>query len=559
MARNVSVRLITATVDRHLTDREVQAFTYKSGVPGGYLDASLTGRVGIADFPDLTRNSRLIAYSRQTGKVLYEGRTDQPVWVKGSGGEEFTVTALGAAAQMRDRTEKLIYIYSTRDGIKQEDLLAQVPGAQVETTGTIPTGTDAGSSAVVVQFPSGTALVTDAEAGVRDYSFRDSLMLPGALTMKVVGGSTQGNWYLYGDVSGGTPVTITSQGNSTTPWNAAWHADPTIAGAPAVDEWPYDTGTLGLSYRWTAGASTIANDTAWVAFYNLVMQAQLLDESGAHIHATSLPSNTYVLASQIVADLIGRLLTFVDPALTSIEATTYQIDQAAWPDGITAAGVLEWLTTFEPDFFHEVLESDPTTGKHRFNLRQWDDGTNPRYAIVAADGFKRDGGENDRCNCVYVYYTDAQDITRRVAVGQDIPELGGNPVVGGVIDPTLVDRVMQAETITLPKGISSEANAVQIATALLEQSNRGANAGTATRRTEIIDLWSRVKVQPGEMLPGYTVLLSDTWESHRLTGVAVDGITGEATLTLNDPVRTLEQFVAAAVGKRGDQPARQTR
>lgn len=559
MARNYSVRLVTATVDRHLTDRELRAFTYKVGVPGGYLDASLTARVGIADFPDLTRNSRLIAYSRQTGKVIYEGRTDQPVWEKGSGGEEFTVTALGAAAQMRDRSEKLVYLYTGGDGMRQEDQLAQVPGAQVEIGGTIPTGTDAGSSAVVVQYPSGTALVTNQEAGVRDYSFRDSLMLPGALTMKVVGGSTQGAWYLYGDVTAGTPATVTTQGNSTTPWNATWHADPTFAGSPASDEWPYDTAELGLSYRWTAGASTIANDLAWVAFYNYVIQAQLLDVNGARIHASTLPSNTYVLASQIVTDLIGRLLTFVDPALTSIEATTYQIDQAAWSDRLTAAGVLEWLGTFEPDFFHEVLESSPTTGKHRFNFRQWDDGTNPRYAIVAADGFKRDGSETARCNCAYVSWTDEKDATRVVAVGQDIPELGGNPVVGGVVDPSLVDRVMQADTITLPKGISSEANAVQIATALLEQSNRGAAAGSATRRTEIIDLWSRVKVQPGEMLPGYTVLLSDTWESHRLTAVEGNGITGEATLTLNDPARSLEQFVAAAVGKRGDRPARQTR
>jgi hypothetical protein len=547
MLRNVSVRLKSASADKHIT-AEVTALTYRTSVPGGYEQATVEFKAKLEDWLDLDENDRLYVYDKRTGKVRFDGYTDQVTAIRGASGQRFTVTALGGRSLMRDRAKKLMYLDRVRDFWFQEKLLPQVPGASVESSSPIPTGTEAGTAGLYVQFPSGTALVTDSEAGFRYTGFEGSMMVPGTLDISTIGGSTAGAWYIYGDVTAGTPDEIDTATNSTTAQQATWYADPTAGGAPAVDEWAYDTAAIGLSYRWTAGAATIADDVTWCAFYPPRILGQRLAVDAVRVDMSVQPT-TYLYAHHIIADLIGRMMPFIDPTNAEIATNTYQIDQATFADGITPAGIFDWLNLFEPDYFHEVMESNDA-GLYRFTWRAWDD-ANPRYAVSNAKGFVRPGGEVTTCNEMEVFYTDEHGVRQPVTVTASVPALD-SPHTGPA-------RTRQAQPITLADGIASAANAAQIGATLLAQANRGTQAGSLVVDSEIFDQWTGLKILPGEILPGYSIVVNETGETHRLTAVDVDEFNGTATLTLDDPMRTQEQLVAAAVGKRGQTFAKASR
>lgn len=549
MLRNVSVRLKSASTDRHIGvgDEQIRGLTYKTSAPGGYEQATLEFTAKLEDWLDLNENDRLYVYDSRTGKVRFDGYTDQVVIIRGVSGKRIRITALGGRALLRDRAKKLMYLDRVRDYWQQEKLLPQVPGASVDSGSPIPTGTAAGLAGLYVQFPSGTAVVTGSEAGFRYTGFEGSMMLPGALEFRAISGGTAGSWYLYGDVSAGVPAFVASGAAATTADHQTWHADPTAVGAPAGDEWVYDTESLGLSYRWVAGATTIANDTTWMAFYPPTIAGQLLDVNGDRLTMSATYTGT-LFAHQIIADLIGRMLPFIDPDVADIATNTYEIDQATFADGITPAGIFDWLALFEPDFFHEVMESDED-GLHRFVWRQWDD--TPRYAVSNAKDYVRPGGEVTTCNEMEVFYTDEHGVRQSVTVTASVPALD-SPHTGP-------PRIRQAQPITLADGIASAANAAQIGQTILDQANRGTQAGSVRVDEEIADLWTGLRVLPGEIESGYTVVVIETQETHRLTAVDVDEFAGAAVLTLDDPIRTQEQLVAAAVGKRGQTTVKASR
>jgi hypothetical protein len=125
--------------------------------------------------------------------------------------------------------------------------------------------------------------------------------------------------------------------------------------------------------------------------------------------SAGLVSATQVLASQVVEDLLGRLLTFCDPGTAQVDATTFGITQLAYPDGVKAADVLTQLAVFESGYLWEILESNDA-GKHRFNYRAWP--TTPRYEVSIRDDWKQRGSDVDLCNRILVTWTDAAGATQ---------------------------------------------------------------------------------------------------------------------------------------------------
>jgi hypothetical protein len=221
-----------------------------------------------------------------------------------------------------------------------------------------------------------------------------------------------------------------------------------------------------------------------------------------------------VLASQVVEDLLGRLLTFCDPGTAQVDVTTFAIDQLSWPDGVKAADVLGGSSSlFEPDFLWEILET-LDNGKHRFNYRAWP--TTPRYVVSVRDGWQQRGSDVDLCNRILVTWTDAAGKTVPVPVTAASLGLAG---IGLPVD-ALGTRVKDADPVTFltvwgprrtPPGSVARSSPTRSTHPV---------AGTVVVRRPILDLLTGGMVMPWEIEPGYlcrSVRLATTCGSHRPT------------------------------------------
>ncbi len=563
----IGVRVNDGKTSKHVTGH-VTGLSFRKEAPGGHHSASFTLTTPIADFTDLGQNDAVTIYDSTTGKVLWDGDASSVEKQIGPRGEQYAISATGGSGRFTDRTEKLMYLDAGRDQWAAEDAMPQVADATVALDDVYPDGDraaggtyanadDTARSCIRLQFPSSTPVVADSEVGARYKGFVDSLMVPGAFLGWVGKGADAASEKIYGDVTIVATVptpydlnVITSGGGQF--WFVAY-ADPTYAGSPGSDQWPYDTQSVGVAMRWTGGATTISTDAVWVGFDPPVVMAQMLDQFGDRIDMKTFGrypavGEAYLLASDLVADLVGRLLEFIDPDRCEIAATTYEIDQATFPDGISAADLLGWLTVMEPDHFHEVLERNDD-GLFAMNFRQWDD-TNPRYLIFKSDDYEAPGGESQLCNRMFVYYTDAAGVRRRETVTQAVPALD-TPAFGPA-------RIRQADPFTLPDGLGSQANAQQIGAALLAQSNRGTGAGRAVVSRRVRDLWRGDWVHPCEIVPGYSALVAETREQHRVTAVDYDADNEAMTLTLGEPERSPDQLIADLT-RRGRTTAKASR
>lgn len=558
MRAPISVRLRDGVRDEHVT-ADVSNLTMRKEVGAGHHSASFNLNAPLDKWDALGPNDLCDFYDARNAATLFSGYTQQPTPTRGRYGESFAIDLLGGASQTEDRPEKLPYLRMGADHWSQEDLLTQLAEAAADAGGNYPTGSREGRACLRLQFPNGQALVTGSEVGLRDTGFTDSIMVPGAFLANKVAGitSTDPRLRIYGDVSAGTPFQIADAGLSTTAADFIWFADPTLTGAPAVDEWPYDTASLAIALNWQGGASTVATDTVWVGIDPPILMAQLLDKSGVRIDMSSLTANygtsspaytAWLYAHQIAADLVGRLMPFVDPARATFATSTYPIDQFSFPNPTTAASVLAALARFEPDFFHWIGARGSDL-RHSFEWREWP--TTARYVMSINDGFVRPGGEVPLCNQIKVYWRDEKGKDRMTVVTTAVPDLD-TPSYGRAA------RTRDAEPITLDDGIGSDANATQIGTAMLAQANRGTTAGQIVFKRPVWDNILNRHVDPWEVEPGCLVMVSEIRETHRLTATDYSDADCQTVGTLGDPVRTLDQLVADAY-RRGRTTAKASR
>lgn len=564
---HLGVRINSGSRDRHVT-AHVDGLKFSKSAPGGHDRVSLTFKSRLYEWLDLGQNDRVTIYDA-TGRTLWSGYTEQPTASRGDLGETFELTALGGWSLVMDQTEKLMYLMRGADLWQQEDLLPQVAGSQVSIPGAYPTadrgpgGVDSGDdgegrACLLVQFPSGTPLVTDSQVGVRFYGFRDSPM-------------TVGGWFGFHQNAGGTSRSGIDWLGDENPNTHTIDILTPAAVAPAfylyaglVDPYPTALGTgeirigtksLGFRMIRSGGAMTVSTDDYWAGIDPPIVVAQMLDKHGDPVTMDTAyidPTTPALYAHQIIADLIGRMLPFIDPDRAEIAACTYPIDALSYPDGVTGDGVLSDLDVLEPDMLAEILEADDATGLHKFRWRPWPDEATDgaRYVISTEDGFQRPGGDVSLCNRMAVYWTDEKGTRRVTEVTVPVPELD-TPALGPA-------RIRDAEPYTLPDGLGSEANAIQWGTAVLTQANRGTSAGQAVVARRIRDVYTAAWVYPWQIEPGYLVQVMETLEVHRLTAVEYDDDSCTATLTLGDPILTDEQRLAKLT-RRGATTTKATR
>lgn len=518
-------------VNDGVTDRVVSHYCkglkFTKVAPGGYQSLGFTMILPRSTFADLGPDDRVYVHDARTGRTVIEGYLENPTPIDGPDGQQYDVSAVGGMALASDETRALVYVDGSLGGWNE----VKYGGAHPDSSGGTYSDPDSGINGLRVQLPRDTVVGTNTVAAV-DYRVIDRAGMQIAGVRMVTGsGKTDANYraQLYDFFAGSTNIGDTTQISTTSFDQTQWIGVSLGTGATKVLAQLNRTGT----------ATKVGDDTTWTNFTGVSVLGRRMDRNGVLLTTAAAHNNTAlsVRASDVVEDLLGRLLTFCDPGTAQVDATTFAITQLAWPDGVKAADVLTSLSVFEAGYLWEILESNDA-GKHRFNYRAWP--TTSRYEISVRDGWQQRGSDVDLCNRILVSWNDPTGATQVTAVTAASLGLAG---IGLPVD-ALGTRIKDADPITLPDGYGSLANAQRIGGQILADKINPPKSGTAVVRRPIRDTLLGLDVQPWEIEPGHLVRVRETGDDLRLTQLDYDDDTCSAALTLGAPVLTDDQRLA---------------
>lgn len=524
----LSVRINDGVTDRHVT-LAVRDLTYRITAPGGFDAASMRLLLPADTFTDLGPADKVWVYDDRTGATLWEGSTENPGTQDGPSGQGWSLSCLGTRMLATDESRALIYIDG---GLDKWERAGGPASANIQASGDPSDSGDAAADGLLCQFVPGQPISTNTVAKIAYNGFVGTGMEFGWLVVTTTSGKTDTGYrnqlrYNTDPVGAGGSVAVQSSTTiSTTPVTNS-----RVAGEGAGHP-PTGTVRIALQLIRTGVATNIADDTTYSFFSGVKVSGRRMDRNGTLLTGIAgLVTGDYVLASSVVEDLLGRVLTFCDKGASRVDATTWQIDQLAYPEGVKPAQLLEDLSLWEPDYVWEMLHSTPSG--YVFNYRAWP--TDVRYEISTSDGYTMTGSDIDLCNRIAVYWTDSRGGKQTTIVTQTVPALG--------------TRIRDAEPVTLPDGQGSVANATRIGQQVLAAKANPPKAATALVRRPILDRLTGNMVWPWEIRPGYLVRVRETGDVLRLTEIEYDDNEVATTLTLGQPVLTMEQRVARLTRK----------
>jgi len=539
----LSVRLADGVRDQHVTTW-CPRLSFTKTAPGGHQSAQLRLNLPRDDWPHLGDADRVWIYDKRTGKTVWEGYTNAPGASDArDAGQGFDLSAYGGMLLTSDDRRAGIYLDRSLDAWQRHTNTAD---------NTTPSGIlNAGSSpkafvgtyttGLTLQFPPGQPISTNSMV-IAAYK---RLMLTGQrlarISAAIGAGKTDTNYQIQFVTRTDLSVATGEEAASATFNTTSGFLTPVV-----VTNFPLGRNTVEARIiRVAGGSTTVADDTTWGAVMVLSVRPVLLNPDGTD--QSSVASDGYVLATEVVKDVIGRMLPLVDPAATVVATTAVHIEQLAYPQAVTARTVFDDLTLWEPDYLWEILHTTGT-GKHVFNYRAWP--TSARYEISTKDGYSKPSSDSGLCNRIAVNWTDEAGQPQSVVVSVTVAELGS--------------RVRHADPINLPAGQGSAAAA--IGAAVLDDINAGSNSARAVVRRPIVDLLAGGIVEPWEIEPGYMARVRETGDLLPIGQVdyswSRDGDSA-ATLALGRPRLTVDQRVArmdrALTEGRGSlSPIRQT-
>lgn len=517
----LSVRMSDGSTDRHVT-KYASGLSFTKAAPGGHMSCQFRVNLPRNTFNDLGPQDKCWIYSN-TGRTIFgAGYLENPTPLDGLGGQAFDIQAFGGMALASDESRALIYADRT---LGFETAANSSPSATTDAGDWI---VDPAYQRVRVAFPGGNLASSGALASAENSLFGRAGMNLGAIRV--------------GDAVSGKSDANYAQEFVTTSGTYATGAMSNVGGTMLLfvdDDFPAGDRVFAFRLRRSSGLGTnVADDTTWTDWVDYSVVGQRMDRNGVLlIGAAGLGSAASVLASQVAEDLLGRVLTMCDPATAVIDATTFAINQLAYPDGAKAASILTDLEQWEPDHWWGIGASG-NNGLHDFWYRQY--ATEPRYVVSVKDGWRQTGSDVDLCNQITVYYTDATGAQQH----ETITAAGLGLVGYGLPVDALGSRTKEAEPITLPAGKGSAANALQIGAAVLRDKITPPLAGTITVRRPIVDRLTGNRVEPWELEPGSPVLVQEPGHSLRCSEMTYDDPSVASTLALGRPVLTESQRVA---------------
>jgi hypothetical protein len=465
----LSVRLLTSRSDRHVTS-ELRDLTFREVANGGYASATISLNRPISLQPDeVAQYGQVFVYDARNGNTVWEGRLEDPDRSADNGGPAWHITAVGPSAHTQDRARPIVYVDKRiTPYVRVENV---TPGADFST------GVDPGQAgstlpvdqSLVYQFPQGLGLVTNSRVAGR----YDLLRLFGQKLAR----------YDYTWDAGRTLATLAEVSRTQTFNVAGAGASPKVH----VTDYPAGRNTLDLRILYTGGAVTIGDDVTWASITEPVVVATRYDKTGAELLTAASYTTSTVLASDVVADLLGRLLPDYDGVNATITPTTYAIDQLVYEDGATPQRILEDLLVFEPNMRWGAYETVPSSGKYRFEFVAWP--TTVRYEAEIFDGFSSPGSADGLYNEVNVRWKDAAGnvkFTTRTAAVTALTDAG----------------LTRSGFLDLGDEVGSVTNAQQAGDKWLIEHGVAPNAGSLTVARPLTDLVTGMPVMPWEIRPG---------------------------------------------------------
>lgn len=510
MRAPLTVRISDGVRDQHVT-RFVKGLRFTKTAPGGHHSASVSIDAPEELFGDLGPADRVFVYDGRNARTIWDGYVENPGRVTVAGGARYDLSAMGGVVLASDNARAVVFRSTDLSGPQWQ----RFPGVGTHPDATIEVDQAVipGVTAIKALIPPRSVLTSDGPHAAD--LINNALTATGqrlySASVTARGGRVAPEYFM--GLMGGSPYEHFSPLTT---------EDIPLSVTPAGVVPSYYSVVLDLQLGSPASDADVADDT-WAAFYNFVLTPTLLTPTGADATPTSV---TTVLAHEVVNHVVGALLTLVDGATASVEATTFQIDNLSYLEAVKPHQILDDLSLYEPDFMWEILESNPA-GKHRFAYRKWP--TTPRYEISGRE-FTETGGEVDLCNRIVVSWKDSAGADQTTVRTTTVAALGA--------------RVRDADPISLPDGMGSQANAERIGDEVLAAYNTPARSGTAVIRRPILDRLSGLMVMPWEIEPGYLVRVRDIGVDLRLTEMTYDDSDCTASLTLGSPTLTLPQRLA---------------
>lgn len=471
----LSVRLKSLYRDIHITD-ELDDLTFGSTSPGGYDTCTLTLHRPLTFTPgELGTFGRLYVYDSHG--VVWEGRLQDPGRTAGGDGETYQVAAIGGQAHLGDRTQPYVVIDTSLERFERRQFTSEHPKSEKRTD-----EDSAGNPALWLTAPVGSSWAQNATATMVYPHIRNAGQKLGAYTVSGdCGRTTSGTWKWQ-------TVTRSPGGTGTVDRNI----DFTTAGISASqrevgDSFPDGDDQLELRMQQTNATTQVPSDDLWCIFAFFTLTAKLTSKAGIERGSAYDYASGYVTSDEVVEDLLGRLLPEFDGANAIVTPGSYQIDQMAYPDGVTPAQVLDDLIGFEQAYTYHVWESNPDTDGFRFEWVLWP--TAVRYEAEVTEGFSAPASGNTIWNKCRVRYRDVRGNIRSVLQTRSV----------GTLTAAGFDRTA---FLDLGDEASSQANAIRAGDQFLQEHQFATNAGRLTISRPIVDNVAGRMVNPWEIRPG---------------------------------------------------------
>lgn len=500
----LEVWLSTGRSGRYVA-QDLRDLTFRWTDPGGYQSCRLTLDRPLTRTPDeVGYYGDCTVYDTRTGQVVWDGRQEDPGRAAGAG-QIYELAALGGQSHTRDRSVSWIYV--DRDMTRWSPVhTSACPGGQ-RSVGEDETAFP-GEVSLSQLMPNGTPVSGAGTTYVSSrymWIYRTGQKL-GRFDYRWDTGRTDTNLRVraYAHAAGTWSSTFTLARDQ-----AANTAGGTSSAKVITTDYPNGRDSIQVRLQWTGATTTIGDDLTWLAYAGLVVIGTRYNRSGTHLlTGASYPAST-VAASDVVEDLLGRLLGGqYDAANAVISATSHNIEQLAYIDPVTADDVLSDLALLESGYTWRVWERG-TNGLYRFEYVPIP--TAVRYeAEVSDDGYESIGSANGLYNRVSVRWRDAGGAVRTTERTATVPELDA----AGVTRQQMID---------LGDEVGSLNEAQRAGDQFLQDHRYAANAGTLRVSGPIMDLQLGRMVMPWEIRPGLIRLRGINPRPDALNASSVNG------------------------------------
>ncbi|OKI47312.1 hypothetical protein A6A27_10720 [Micromonospora sp. CB01531] len=525
-----------------LRDRDVTAdardLTFRWTDPGGYASCVVPLDRPLTMQPDeIAYYSPMTIYDRQSGAVVWDGRQEDP-GRSARDGQVWELAGVGGQAHTRDRSFPIIYADRSIESSAWAPADIQPGQAKGGSQVGSPDATDARVAALRLYWDSGLAVKTNDRVATQYVRLRDT----GQWVARV------GADHREGVPSTQLQVQYVSRHGSFPGTDAALESDNWTTSTASILQ---QIGVGGMDKHaapelrlYNPGGTATSGDTYWTEFSNVYVIGSRYLKGGTE--KLSGYAST-VLASDVVEDLLGRVLTQFDGANAIVTPTSLAIDQLAYPDGVTPDRILSDLLALEGGFTWRVWERG-STGKFRFEFVPVP--SQVRYEADVVDGYDSQGSGDGLYNRVTVRWRDSSGKYRTIVRTATVPALDA------------VSLIRQGQ-LDLGDEVGSLSAAQAAGDRWLAERQYPANGGRLRIARPILDLLSGRMVMPWEVRPGLIRVRGILPRPDALNGVSRDGVTifrivsseyrasdGSATLELDSYARTTPRMIADLVRQR---------